>query len=213
MTTRVPTTKQAQAKLVRLLKTRGISACPLCAANGGPPIRTAAFQRRNKGMGPYAGHAAGHFDGAADDWLGWYNTAVIEEMTLLPDEWVTYTSADKVREKHPRLWRFVLENHRTISEAGIRCEYRSRLYRELGSTRHCVFIDTNFWTLLLDAGKGVKGAREYHALLSGIIAETKAAGERLPEPAPPAPEPAPPAPAPEPAQAGAPPGVAQMALF
>lgn len=177
--TKVMTTTQAKAALKKLLKTRGLDACPVCKLNGGIPFVATQIRSRKKGVfknsDPLTAHVDAHFQGAPDEWLGWWNTAAIEGLTLLPDEWVTNTPADKIAEGRDtkRPWRFVLENHRMISNAGIRCEHRERVYREMGHSRYCVFIDSDFWRLMVDAGKGVKGAREYHALLVGLIQETK----------------------------------------
>jgi hypothetical protein len=161
------------------------------------------FTRKTRGRTPAASfekaHAAAHFTDSravGDDWLNWATTATLEGLTLLPDEWTTGTKADELRAKHPRPWRFVMENHKVIAAAGIRCEYRSKLYREIGSERYCVFLDSDFWNLIVDAGKGVRGAREYHALLMGLLEETKRqvdAAEAPPEAPEEAPE-APPAP-------------------
>jgi hypothetical protein len=191
---KVPTISQAKAALVRLLKAQGEDACPVCRANGQTtfgqrPVR----QLRRRAFGnvkdKYLAHADGHFDTAADDWLGWASTAAVEGLTLLPDEWVTQTSADKYRDdrQYSRTWRFVMENHKAITEAGIRCEYRKRLYREIGSERYCVFIDSDFWKLLVDVGKPIKAAREYHDTLMGVIAETGRQGAAAAAEAPEAP--------------------------
>jgi hypothetical protein len=177
MTTKVMTTLQAKAALKKILEAQGEAACPVCKANGGIPFLVRKLKRgkSTRAKSPTAVHAETHFDNAGDDWLGWWNTAAIEGLTLLPDEWETSTPADKLAEGRDtkRPWRFVLENHKAITDAGIRCEYRERRYRELGHARYCVFLDSNFWSLIVEAGKGVKGAREYHGLLMGIIAETK----------------------------------------
>ena len=190
---KVPTNNQAKAALIRLLKAQGEEACPVCKANGQVTFGARpARQPRRRAFGnvkdKYLAHADGHFDAAADDWLGWASTAAIEGLTLLPDEWVTQTSADKYRDdrQYARTWRFVMENHKAIADAGVRCEYRKRLYREIGSERYCVFIDSDFWKLLVDVGKPIKAAREYHDTLMGVINETKrqgAAAEALEAPA------------------------------
>jgi hypothetical protein len=184
--TKVMTTLAAKAALKKLLKAQGGAACPLCKALGGVP--RAVLRSPSADM-----HAEAHFPVTGDDWNAWWATGVLEGMAVLPDEWMTGTRADDEREKHPRTWRFVMENHKAISQAGIRCEYRKRLYREIGSERHCVFLDADFWQLIIDAGKGVRGAKEYHALLMGILAETRKGAEAPAEPAPEAPK-APPVP-------------------
>lgn len=189
---KVPTINQAKAALVRLLKAQGEEACPVCRANGTTGMRPATRRPRRAFAGvndPILFHADRHFDTAADDWLGWYSTAAIEGLTLLPDEWVTHTPADKYRDdrQYARTWRFVMENHKAITDAGVRCEYRKRLYREIGSERYCVFLDAEFWKLLVEVGKPIKAAREYHDTLMGVIAETKRQGAAVAAEAPEAP--------------------------
>lgn len=235
----IPTIPVAVANLAALLEAQGKEACPLCDPSKGPihTLRDTRASAKLSARERAQRHAGLHF-GASNTWLGWYQLARLEgDLVALPDEWQTETPADALRDTRAtaRTWRYVVEHHAKITQAGIRCEYREHFYRELGTVRWVVFVDSAFWDLLVMTGSTIRDAREFHNALTQVIAEVgrrvRAETTQAPD-APEAQEPLPthkprqkgraprrkrtravlaPAPAPTPAPAQR--GGAQMALF
>lgn len=129
------------------LRETGIAGCPLCAA--GLPAR------RTKKRATIETHANAHATWAGkveEPFHAWLQIAVLENVTLVPDEMGTrWAPLDDLHEDPTTELPsdFLTADWKLVLEAGFFVE--RRIYRDpvLNYSRECLFVDTNLWHLLL----------------------------------------------------------------